>query len=82
MVQVMSALDEKVAKFCAGYGFSPQQTRIFTAMIQGALSNRALMQELGLPRGLCKQLDRIAQKTMTRSRAELLYLFFFERRGR
>ena len=82
MVQVMGALDEKVAKFCAEYALSPQQTRIFTALMHGALSNEALARRLGMTEGsLRTQLRRISIKTMTISRTELLYLFFLDRRG-
>jgi len=78
----MSALDEKVAKFAAEYALSPTQTRIFSAMMNGALSNEALARRLGITEGnLSRQLGRIAIKTMTLSRAELLYLFYQGRRG-
>jgi len=62
----MSALDENIGRFCVEYALSPQQTRIFEAIIHDTLSNEALSRGLGMRRGLCKQLDRIAQKTMTR----------------
>jgi DNA-binding CsgD family transcriptional regulator len=79
----MSALDEKIAKFSAEYALSPQQTRIFTAMMHGALSNESLSGELGMRSGtLCKHLRLIARKTMTVSRMELLYLFFWGRCGK
>jgi len=78
----MSALDEKVAKFCAEYAFSPTQTRIFGAMMHGALSNEALARRVGIrPGNLSTQLRRMGVKTMTVSRLELFYLFFFARRG-
>jgi DNA-binding CsgD family transcriptional regulator len=67
----MTNLDEKIARFCAEYGLSPQQARVFHALARGALSNEALQTHLG----------RIARKTMTLSRAELVYLFFLGRRG-
>jgi DNA-binding NarL/FixJ family response regulator len=78
----MTALDEKIASFCSEYGLSPQQTRIFTAMIHGALSNETIARRLGVPEGRIRvHLERIATKTMTISRTELLYLFFLGRRG-
>ena len=82
VVQVTGALDEKVAKFCAEYALSPQQTRIFTAMMDGAISNEALARRVGITEGnLRPQLRRISTKTMTVSRTELLYLFYEGRRG-
>jgi DNA-binding CsgD family transcriptional regulator len=78
----MTALDEKIARFCAEYALSPQQSRVVEAMLLGALSNEALGRRLGMRQWtLRKHLDRIAQKTMTRSRTELLYLFYEGRRG-
>jgi DNA-binding CsgD family transcriptional regulator len=78
----MSALDEKVAAFCAEYALSPQQIRIFEALMRGSLSNEALGRACGIrQRALHSQLERIARKTMTVSRTELLYLFFLDRRG-
>jgi DNA-binding NarL/FixJ family response regulator len=79
----MSALDEKIAGFCAEYALSPQQTRIFEALMHGCLSNEAIARACRIPnqRGLHSQLERIARKTMTVSRAELLYLFYEGRRG-
>jgi len=78
----MSALDEKIAKFCAEHALSPQQTRIFSAIMHGALSNEAIMRCTGITEGaLSAHLWRIAKKTMTLSRAELLYLFYEGRRG-
>jgi len=78
----MSAFDEKVAKFCAEYALSTTQTRIFTAMMAGALSNEALCTRLGIKEGnLTTQLRRLGTKTMTISRTELLYLFYEGRRG-
>jgi DNA-binding CsgD family transcriptional regulator len=79
----MSALDEKVAAFCAEYALSPQQIRIFEALMRGALSNEALTRELGMSEwAVSTHLQRIAIKTMTVSRTELLYLFYEGRRGR
>jgi DNA-binding CsgD family transcriptional regulator len=79
----MSALDEKIGAFCGQFTLSPQQTRIFTAMMHGALSNEALSRELRMPPGrLGVHLQRIARKTMTVSRTELLHLFYEGRRGR
>lgn len=78
----MSALDEKIAEFCAEYALSPQQTRVVSAICNGVLSGDALGRAVGMRRRtLNTHLDRIAQKTMTRSRAELLYLFFTGCRG-
>jgi len=78
----MSALDEKIAKFCAEYALSPSQTRIFTAMMHGTLSNEAISRRTGITKAaLAAHLWRIAKKTMTISRAELLYLFYEGRRG-
>jgi len=78
----MSTLDDKIAKFCAEYALSPQQTRIFSAIVHGALSNEAIMRRTGITEGaLAAHLWRIAKKTMTLSRAELLYLFYEGRRG-
>ena len=78
----MSKLDEKIGRFSAEYGLSPQQARVFDALARGALSNEALGRRLAMRQWtLRKHLDRIAQKTMTRSRAELLYLFYEGRRG-
>ncbi len=79
----MSALDEKIGAFCAEYALSPQQTRIFGAFMNGALSNEALTRELGMSEwAVSTHLQRIAVKTMTVSRTELLYLFYEGRRGR
>ena len=78
----MTVLDEKIARFCVQYALSPQQSRVVEAMLHGALSNEALARRLGMRQWtLRKHLDRIAQKTMTRSRTELLYLFYEVRRG-
>lgn len=78
----MTTLDEKTARFCAEYALSPQQTRIFKALMHGALSNEALARRLGMPEGRIRvHLERIARKTMTVSRTELLYLFYEGRRG-
>jgi DNA-binding CsgD family transcriptional regulator len=78
----MTALDEKIARFSTEYALSPQQARVFEALIHGALSNEALGRRLTMRQWtLRKHLDRIAQKTMTRSRTELLYLFYEGRRG-
>jgi DNA-binding NarL/FixJ family response regulator len=78
----MSALDEKIATFCAEYALSPQQTRIFTAMMHGARSNAAIAAQLRIPEGRARvHLERIARKTMTVSRTELLYLFYEGHRG-
>ena len=78
----MTTLDEKIARFCAEYALSPQQTRIFEALMHGALSNEALARRLGMPEGRIRvHLERIARKTMTVSRTELLYLFYEGRRG-
>jgi DNA-binding CsgD family transcriptional regulator len=78
----MTALDEKIARLCVEYALSPQQSRVVEAMLHGALSNEALGRRLGMRQWtLRKHLDRIAQKTMTRSRTELLYLFYEGRRG-
>jgi DNA-binding CsgD family transcriptional regulator len=78
----MTALDEKIARFCAEYALSPQQIRIFEAIMQGALSNDAVGRACGIrQRALHSQLERIARKTMTASRTELLYLFYEGRRG-
>jgi DNA-binding CsgD family transcriptional regulator len=78
----MTNLDEKIARFCAEYGLSPQQGKVFASFIRGALSNEALGRALAMRQWtLRKHLDRIAQKTMTRSRTELLYLFFTGGRG-
>lgn len=79
----MTALDEKIGKFCADYALSPQQVRIFQALIGGALSNEALTRELGMSEwAVSTHLQRIAIKTMTVSRTELLYLFYEGCRGR
>jgi len=79
----MNSLDEKIARFCAEYALSPQQTRIFSALINGALSNEALTSELGMSEwAVSTHLQRIAIKTLTVSRAQLLYLFYEGRRGR
>ncbi len=78
----MTTLDEKIARFCAEYALSPQQTRIFEALMHGALSNEALARRLGMPEGRIRvHLERIARKTMTVSRTELLYLFYEGWRG-
>jgi DNA-binding NarL/FixJ family response regulator len=78
----MTALDEKIARFSTKYGLSPQQSTVVEALIHGALSNEALGRRLTMRQWtLRKHLDRIAQKTMTRSRTELLYLFYEGRRG-
>ncbi len=78
----MTALGQKIARFCADYALSPQQSRVVEAMLRGALSNEALGRRLGMRQWtLRKHLDRIAQKTMIRSRTELLYLFYEGRRG-
>jgi len=78
----MSTLDDKIRKFCAEYGLSPQQTRIVAAMMAGALTNEAIRRRTGMTQGaLSAHLWRIAKKTMTISRVELLYLFYEGRRG-
>ena len=78
----MNALDEKIGRFCAEYALSPQQTRIFTAMMHGAISNEALARRTGITAGAVRvHLERIAHKSLTISRAELIYLFFTGRRG-
>jgi len=78
----MTAFDEKISGFCAEYALSPQQMRIFTAMMKGALSNEALARRVGITEGnLRTQLRRMSIKTMTISRTELLYLFYQGRRG-
>jgi len=83
MVQVVTDLEQKIGSFCSQYALSPQQTRIFTAMMHGALSNDSLCRELRMrPGTLCKHLRLIARKTMTISRTELLYLFYEGQRGR
>jgi len=79
---VMSTLDDKIATFCTEYALSPQQSRLFAALMHGALSNESLCAELGMRSGtLCKHLRLIARKTMTVSRTELLYLFYEGQRG-
>ena len=78
----MSPLDKKIRRFCAEYALSPQQTRVFEALMGGALSDEALRRRLVMRRRtLNTHLGRIAQKTMTRSRTELLYLFLLDQRG-
>jgi len=78
----MTNLDEKIARFCVEYGLSPQQARVFHALARGAMSNEALARRLRIRRStLQTHLGRIARKTMTLSRAELVYLFFLGRRG-
>jgi len=78
----MPPIDVKIARFCAEYALSPQQTRIFEAIMHGTISNEALARRLGMRQGtLCKHLERIAEKTMTVSRAELFYLFYQGRHG-
>ena len=73
----MTALDEKISRFCVEYGFSQQQTRIFSALMHGALSNEAIARDLGMPEGRVRvHLERIARKTMTISRTELSFLFY------
>jgi DNA-binding CsgD family transcriptional regulator len=79
---ILSSVEGKIARFCVEYALSPQQSRVVEAMLHGALSNEALGCRLGIRQWtLRKHLDRIAQKTMTRSRTELLYLFYEGRRG-
>ena len=78
----MLALDEKIARFCEEYRLSPQQRRIFAAIMRGTISNEALARRLGMRAGtLCKHLERMAEKTGTLSRAELFYLFYQGGRG-
>jgi DNA-binding NarL/FixJ family response regulator len=78
----MGALDQRISRFCAEHALSPQQTRIFTAMMHGALSNEALARRTGITVGAVRvHLERIARKSLTISRAELIYLFFTGNRG-